>query len=804
MDSTNTLTRNVRSGLVALALAGLVGIPAAANGPIAPGDDVWGTPCGGGAYSDFGANPLPADFFDPGSDPFIGNIQLGGDTNGIGIIPPVFSGIDTIVRRGGTSPTFTCGSSEDVPVQIIALSLVSCQPVTVTYNGGQSPEQWDVQVCLDGAPQPVGTMTINHECLNGGTYSSNLPVNAQLVFIRQGDGELRTLNQSVNMTSAAWWSHADPTFGLLEHLNPGTQIVDLCTGNQFFTVNQLNPDFFPGLWSPDCIDCAGPPGTFEKLPLTPEQAMLAAHGVFPANQKRLPGPQGPPVITEACCLPDGTCIDVPNFQCVDVHGGVPQGPGTNCANVICLIGPNLQACCYADGSCIDLPDADCLASGGHPQGPGTNCFFITCPLGEACCFPDGTCFNLPPGGCQEMGGDPQGAGTDCSIVQCCPDPGPCPWDLSNNGNVDFADILQVIANWGPCPPCCPWDLNGNGAVDFADILQIVANWGPCPCPPDDFFHTNPEEDTVVEFGTPDLPTLPPDFFEPGSDPFIGPIKLAGFGDPGTEGLRGLVDTVVRRSAAIDLGADPIGTQVTVGIELVELSLVGVEPVVVNTGGSQENWMMAMGLSANQQQGQLDVTKTHPTGGTATSIIPIKPRLAFANENDLNLLDQGVIPPDQVRIRILDFDEDGLAPIDLSWQGGPMPWSTLPPADGSFFCPSETFFIARDTGPDDTQGLPPHVPANSPGAAHFTCPPPPPPPGLCTYTFIGATPCFSPAGIICPGPCLAPPGGKVFLLCPVIGPCPTPPCPTFICVIRPCAQPGCFCIAFYRCVGCNPC
>ncbi|MHC5114037.1 MAG: hypothetical protein ACYTGP_06370 [Planctomycetota bacterium] len=799
MDCTKALIGRLRAGIIGAAALGLACIPVAANGPIAPGDDVWGTPCGGGAYSDFGGNPLPADFFDPGSDPFFGNIQLGGNPAGIQINPPVFSGIDTIVRRGGTSPTFTCGSSEDVPIEIIALNLVSCAPITVTYNGGQNPELWDVNVCLDAAPQPPGVMTINHECQNGGSYSSNLPVNAQLIFIRQNDGQVRQLGQQVQMTSGGWWSHVDPTFGLLEHLTPGTLITDLCTGNQFATVNQAVPDFFPGLWSFDCFDCAGPPGTFEKLPLTPEQAMLAAHGIFPANQKRLPGPQGPPIITEACCLPDGTCIDVPPIQCVDIYGGQPQGPGTNCANVICF-GPSNEACCFPDGSCQDLLPPACVANGGQPQGPGTNCVFVLCPLGEACCFPDGSCHDLPPGDCQEMGGQPQGAGTDCSIVECCPEPGPCPWDLSNNGNVDFADILQVIANWGPCPPCCPWDLNGNGNVDFADILQIVANWGPCPCPPDDYFHTNPEEVSAVEFGTEDLPALPPDFFEPGSEPFFGTIQVAGFGNPDEDGPFGLVDTIVRRSAPIDLTFDPIGTQVTVDIELVELSLVGVEPI--NVGG--DNWVLAMGLSDNQQQGQLDVIKTHPTGGDATSVIPIKPRLAFANEHDLNQLDQGLILPEEVRIRLLDFDNEGLPAIDLSWQGGPMPWSTLPPDDGGFFCPGETFFIARDTGPDDTQGLPPHVPPNSPGAAHFTCPPPPPPPGLCTYVNIGVTPCFTPTGLICPGPCFAPVAGKVFLLCPAGVPCPTPPCPTFICVIRPCAQPGCFCIAFYRCIGCNPC
>ena len=29
-------------------------------------------------------------------------------------------------------------------------------------------------------------------------------------------------------------------------------------------------------------------------------------------------------------------------------------------------------------------------------------------------------------------------------------------------------------------PPCPWDFNGNGEVDFQDLLKILANWGPCP------------------------------------------------------------------------------------------------------------------------------------------------------------------------------------------------------------------------------------------------------------------------------------------------------------------------------------
>ncbi|MCP3902056.1 MAG: hypothetical protein GY715_00345 [Planctomycetes bacterium] len=56
----------------------------------------------------------------------------------------------------------------------------------------------------------------------------------------------------------------------------------------------------------------------------------------------------------------------------------------------------------------------------------------------------------------------------------------CREDLNDNGDVDFADILAVIAAWGPCPPSCPEDLNDNGSVDFADILAVIGAWGPCP------------------------------------------------------------------------------------------------------------------------------------------------------------------------------------------------------------------------------------------------------------------------------------------------------------------------------------
>ena len=53
-------------------------------------------------------------------------------------------------------------------------------------------------------------------------------------------------------------------------------------------------------------------------------------------------------------------------------------------------------------------------------------------------------------------------------------------DLNGDGSVGAADLLILLANWGPCadpPTTCPVDLDGNGVVGAADLLLLLANWG---------------------------------------------------------------------------------------------------------------------------------------------------------------------------------------------------------------------------------------------------------------------------------------------------------------------------------------
>lgn len=53
-----------------------------------------------------------------------------------------------------------------------------------------------------------------------------------------------------------------------------------------------------------------------------------------------------------------------------------------------------------------------------------------------------------------------------------------PGDIDGDGTVGFADVLAVLAAWGPCPAkgACPADLDGDGVVAFADLLLVLANW----------------------------------------------------------------------------------------------------------------------------------------------------------------------------------------------------------------------------------------------------------------------------------------------------------------------------------------
>jgi len=279
---------------------------------VLPGVDLWSTPCGGATVdSHFTVMPLPPGFFGPGSDPFAGDVAFKGEpltTTPPGILGPS----DAIVERKTVAMLPAVGDSDTVPIEIIALSLTSCNPITVTYNGGSNPELWDVDACLSSTqPQNIGSMIIRRGCDAGGTFSATLPVTPKFIFIRQSDqavrvldlGGMLTINFETERLCKGQWTYSDPGFGIFT--SPGGLTVDHdCNPSTPEVPVGAGSNFFPGVQAIPC-DSIQPPQKYKKL-MTHEEAQLAAHGVLPPEQHEQD--------RDNDCIPDtaDNCPDIPN------------------------------------------------------------------------------------------------------------------------------------------------------------------------------------------------------------------------------------------------------------------------------------------------------------------------------------------------------------------------------------------------------------------------------------------------------------------------------------------------------------
>lgn len=56
----------------------------------------------------------------------------------------------------------------------------------------------------------------------------------------------------------------------------------------------------------------------------------------------------------------------------------------------------------------------------------------------------------------------------------------CLGDIDGNDVVDTADLLILLAQWGPCPRNCDGDIDDDGIVGTADLIELLGDWGLCP------------------------------------------------------------------------------------------------------------------------------------------------------------------------------------------------------------------------------------------------------------------------------------------------------------------------------------
>ncbi len=495
------------------------------DGLIPPGQDCWSTPCGA-TRVDFCETPIPANFFDPGSLPFEGDVQLQGAGN---------SGGDTLVNRFDAMVVDVPGAVATTQIELASLSLVSCSPITVQGSG-----DWDVAVSLSQvASPPPGTMTVEKTHDNGGTFESSFFVQPVFTFTRVGNpGDVRVLDTAlaglppVQLDSVVShpWSH--------EVKNPTGPICGV--------------NFVPGVESD------------------------------PGN---LPGC----TTTEECCVPVG-------------HAGPGHlhVTGQECGPCTC------GACCDpSDGSCTEVvespPDSAedvCVNQGGEYKGDGTSCV-DTDGDGIADWFETNDCCNPNRDNCN-TGTDPNSADTDGDGV--------------NDGD-------EIANGTDPC---------------VRDVVPAGTDCWTTPCGA-----------TQVDFCQNPIPAA---FFDPGSLPFEGEVKLQGAGSLGG-------DTRVARLA--DMVLPTPGSQAATPIEIVALSLVSCAPITVQGSG---DWNVEVSLSATgPPQGQMTVDKTHDNGGTFESSFFVQPVFTFKRVGN---------PGD---VRILDTAVAGLPPVQLD-SVVPHPWS----------------------------------------------------------------------------------------------------------------------------------
>jgi len=211
-------TVTVAAIIAAVALS-TISATIASAGTIDPGHDLFGLVPGTG-WLDLGADKLPSGYFDPGSDPFEGQVAMKSwptgpmgwpVTPGLQLDDYTASGLelngqfspigdpfdlphtDTIVRRLQPANLPGPGASAVVPIEIVSLSLTSIAPIQVTHGGGGPDSFFDVFTELSIDPQTPGNMqflagTVGPGDQMAGTFTVlSLPVKYDVTFVEVGD-----------------------------------------------------------------------------------------------------------------------------------------------------------------------------------------------------------------------------------------------------------------------------------------------------------------------------------------------------------------------------------------------------------------------------------------------------------------------------------------------------------------------------------------------------------------------------------------------------------------------------------------
>lgn len=182
----------------------------------------------------------------------------------------------------------------------------------------------------------------------------------------------------------------------------------------------------------------------------------------------------PEPVVFACCLPDGTCLDRTQAQCKAAGGKWTACKA--CAEVDCET-PRGACCDTAECLCKDgTTQAECEDGGGIYQGDGSECDQVVCPLPPArgaCCFEGKDCIDCySKAECEAFGGEYKGDRTRCKNV-CCG--GVCCLPGNNCSTVQLTETECDMAGgrWQFCKTCQTADCRGCSDCYPQQIVMTV-------------------------------------------------------------------------------------------------------------------------------------------------------------------------------------------------------------------------------------------------------------------------------------------------------------------------------------------
>jgi len=199
----------------------------------------------------------------------------------------------------------------------------------------------------------------------------------------------------------------------------------------------------------------------------------------------------------------------------------------------------------------------------------------------------------------------------------------------------------------------------------------------------DLFETDPAS-TIFRFNGPT--EIPAGFFGPGSEAFRGTVNFAGQRIEMFDGMpTGDADTVVRRQSPIQLFSDQPSDPIP--IQIVELSLVSVEPIKVPINGADSFFDVFVELSPSRSSpGQMTAMGDPKTGGTFESQLQVFPLFTFVplDGGEPRVLDVGAVDPTPELAEALTLRQEGGV-----WAPGCAPPALLIPGLNDVFCPGLT-------------------------------------------------------------------------------------------------------------------